>query len=242
MTDAVNPPSRVDLWIMRPGQLTPMEIERGARLLTEDELTRQRAFLFERNRLEYLVTRGLVRTVLSQYRPVPAAGWRFRRNDYGRPELDPPCGLRFNLSNHPSLVVCAVHERDAQLGVDVEPLDRGKEVLDISTTVFAEAELADLRSLPLAAQADRAITLWTLKEAYIKARGMGLALPLKEFAFDVSEPSPRITFSPGLDDAAGHWRFLVTDHEHHRIAIAVESNSGAQPRLHLTTLDRFADP
>jgi 4'-phosphopantetheinyl transferase len=234
--------ARVDLWLMQPARLSPAELERGDRLLTDEERERQRAFFFERNRLEYLVTRGLIRTVLSKYRAIPAAGWRFRRNEYGRPEVDPPCGLRFNLANHPSLVVCAVHEGEAQLGVDVEPLDRGKEVLDIATTVFAEAELSALRALPSASQPDRAVSLWTLKEAYIKARGMGLALPLKDFAFDFTGTSPRITFSPGLDDDPGRWRFLITDHEHHRIALAVESNGGAQPGLHLTKLEEFADP
>ena len=157
----------VHLWVVSPEALNDASLAEGHRLMTDEERARQRAFVFERNRREYLATRGLVRTVLSRYRDVAREAWAFRRNEYGRPELEPPCGLRFNLTNHPQLVACAVRRGELEIGCDVEPLERGPQVLDIADTVFSPRELADLRALPAAAQPDRAVAVWTLQEAYI---------------------------------------------------------------------------
>lgn len=215
-------PADVDIWTARPPDLGDALPAYDA-LLLDIERRRQQAYMFERNRLEYLVTRAVVRTTLSRYRPTLAAEWRFRANEYGRPEIDPPCGLHFNLSNHPTMVVCAVTE-SAEVGVDVEPVERGASIVAIAGSVFAPRELAELRALEGVAQTDRAVTLWTLKEAYIKARGMGLSLPLDKFAFHFAEGSPpTITFAPPIDDDPRRWTFSTRDVAGHRIALAVES-------------------
>lgn len=231
----------IDVWLLAPAALDDDQLAAGYALLTAEERERHRKFVFERHRREYLVTRVLARAALSRHRPVARAAWQFRRNEYGRPELDPPCGLRFNLSNHPSLVACAVREGELELGCDLEPLDRGAEVLGIADTVFAPVELAELRALPAAAQPQRAVSLWTLKEAYIKARSMGLSLPLKEFAFsfdaagagtaaDAGNVSgragalapPRLSFTAEIADTPARWRFAMLDVDRCRIALAIE--------------------
>jgi 4'-phosphopantetheinyl transferase len=233
----------IDIWLMIPELLSDQQLALGYALMTPEERERQRAFVFERNRREYLVTRGLVRTVLSRYRAVRARDWQFRRNEYGRPEIEPPCGLQFNLSNHPTMVVCAIRDAAAEIGVDVEPIDRGPEVLAIADTVFAASELAALRALPAPDQPDRALALWTLKEAYIKARGMGLALPLKDFAFSFSTAGDvRIDFTTKINDIPDRWRFFIIDREHHRIALAIESPSEhVMQELRVRSLSAFAE-
>lgn len=220
----------VHLWVVSPEALNDASLAEGHRLMTDEERARQRAFVFERNRREYLATRGLVRTVLSRYRDVAREAWAFRRNEYGRPELEPPCGLRFNLTNHPQLVACAVRRGELEIGCDVEPLERGPQVLDIADTVFSPRELADLRALPAAAQPDRAVALWTLKEAYIKARSMGMSLPLKEFSFELAPdaPGPRISFTAEIDDDPARWAFTMIDLDGYRLALAVERPLPAQ--------------
>src|SRR5262249_8611625 len=155
------------------------------------ELERYHRFVFDRHRLEFLATRALVRRTLSSLRPIDPPAWRFRITAYGRPEIDPPCGIAFNLANHPTLTVCALRTATAgaapgavpELGVDVEPLTRGIEIVPLAPSVFSVAERAALHALPAAAQPDRALSLWTLKEAYIKARSLGLSLPLDGFSF-----------------------------------------------------------
>lgn len=219
-------------WLV-PGEL-PLEVRRRALTwLTEAERTRQRAFLFERNQLEYLATRALVRTELSRLLSAPPESWCFAANSYGRPELVPARGVRFNLSNHPTLVVCALRQGELEVGVDVEPVTRGAEVLGIARTVFSARELADLHALPSAQQPERALSLWTLKEAYIKARGMGLSLPLQEFSFVFSAHGAEIQFSPALQDDARRWRFTSVERRGHRIALAIEITPGAAaPQVH----------
>lgn len=219
----------IHLWVVSPEALNDESLAEGYRLMTGEERARQRAFVFEKNRREYLATRGLVRAVLSRYRDVAREAWAFRRNEYGRPAIDPPCGLRFNLTNHPRLVACAVRHGELEIGCDVEPLSRGRDVLDIADTVFAPRELADLRALPAAAQPDRAIALWTLKEAYIKARSMGMSLPLQEFSFELGPGAgPRISFTAEIDDDPARWAFAMVDLDGYRLSLAIEHPLPAQ--------------
>lgn len=218
----------VSLFWLEPPAVAAAALARAEAWLTDEERARHRAFVFEKNRREYLATRALVRTALSHVRPAAPESWRFSRSEFGKPEVSPACGLRFNLSNHPSLVVCAVRESELSLGVDVEPLARGREVLEIASTVFSEPELAALAALPAAAQPERAVSLWTLKESYIKAHGMGLSLPLKDFSFRFAGQRIEISFSKALPDRAERWAFATFDRAGHRIALAMEIAPGGE--------------
>ena len=228
--------NRVDVWIAEPQTIDDPELLSAyERLLSDSERERQRAFVFDENRREYLVARALVRTTLSRYAATGPSEWRFTNNAHGRPAVDPPSALRFNLAHHPTLVVCALSSGGAELGVDVEPLRRGSEILKIAETTFAPRELSDLRALPAELARDRAVSLWTLKEAYVKARGLGLALPLRGFAFSFEQPEPQISFGADSDDRPERWAFRTQDVNNHRIAIAVERGSPSEEpeiRLH----------
>lgn len=202
-------------------------------LLTADEHERMARFVFERDRHAFLLTRALVRTMLSRYAPVAPADWRFIANAHGRPEiLDRPPGvpdLRFNISHTDGLIACAV-TIGREVGVDVEHV--GRQLLhDVAGRHFAPKEVADLRSLPAAEQDRVFFDYWTLKEAYIKARGFGLALPLGDFAFTLDPPRPpRITFEPALDDDPATWQFLQDwPTPRHRLALAVRRDGGDLP-------------
>jgi len=112
----------------------PSELERDGligpahALLTAEEIERLRRFHFDSDRLIFLATRVLVRQVLSHYESVAPDAWTFVANAHGRPEIaGPKSELRFNLSNTPGLVVCAV-TREVDVGVDVESLARTKPI------------------------------------------------------------------------------------------------------------------
>jgi 4'-phosphopantetheinyl transferase len=224
--------SEVDVFLLHPDACSPDDRAGLLAWLHPAELERYHRFVFDRHRIEYLATRALVRRALSSYRTIEPAAWQFRSTAHGRPELDPPCGLIFNVANHPTLIVCAIRT-GAELGVDVEPLTRGPEILPLADTVFAPRERTALRALPAPAQPDRALSLWTLKEAYIKARGLGLSLPLDGFAFTFDADRPQISFAPTLSDTPDRWTFRTTDLLDHRIALALEA-TGAPPivRVH----------
>jgi 4'-phosphopantetheinyl transferase len=220
--------------------LLPDEITDGAllaayeRLLAPEEHARRARYRFEPSRREYLLTRALVRATLSRYAPVPPAAWTFRANAYGRPEIALPglSWLRFNLSNTHGLIACAV-ARDRDVGVDVEDPERPGETVEIAHHFFSPIEVAALRALPEDRRRARFFAYWTLKEAYIKARGMGLAIPLDQFSFLLDEPPPiRVAFDPRLGDDAAAWQFeQIAISPRHAAAVAVRRGAGPELRV-----------
>ncbi|MBK9258282.1 MAG: 4'-phosphopantetheinyl transferase superfamily protein [Polyangiaceae bacterium] len=202
-------------------------------VMSPDEAQQQARYRFPAGRKEYLVTRALVRSVLSAYAPVLPRDWVFVRNQHGRPEIAGPSGaprLRFNLSNTRGMIVCLV-ARDREVGVDVEDIHRRGETVAVADRFFSPFEAAALNRQPPSRQRDRFFDYWTLKEAYIKARGMGLAIPLDHFSYHLENPEAiRISFAPELPDNPDRWQFsLTTLGGRHRIATAIERRSGEAP-------------
>ena len=228
-------PDEVHLWFASPEAITdPQLIEAYQDLLTEEEEARRRRFLVERARQEFLVGRALVRTTLSRYGPLAPEAWSFQMNDHGRPDLAPEQrghpALLFNLSHTRGLVVCALL-RGLDVGVDVEDTRRMTDGVAIADRFFSGAEVKDLHRLPAHHQQDRFFDYWTLKEAYIKARGMGLALPLGGFSYHLLQgPPPRISFvEEHIQDVPEQWQFaLFSPTERHRAALAVRRGDSAQ--------------
>lgn len=198
------------------------------RLLSEDEQARWKAFRFERRRREYLATHALARNALSRHSALPPEAWRFQLNAYGKPSVDPECGLRFNLSNSPGLVACLIGER-VEVGVDVEPRTRAKSIAEVGPRMFSPQEVAQLEALREDRRPERCLRLWTLKEAYVKARGMGLALPMNRvsFLFD-GTGEIRMALDPSLSDEPGRWRFCLLEHADHCIALMVENSAAPE--------------
>jgi len=165
-----------------------------------------------------------VRTVLSRYRDVAPEAWRFELNEYGRPSIAAPDdarGLKFNLSHTNGMIACIVAE-ERDVGVDVEDRDRTGRLLEVADRFFSPLEVRALRSLPVDEQWERFFVYWTLKESYIKARGMGLAIPLSHFSFDVDD-GISIAFDPKLDDDPSRWQFTALSHgRRHAVAASVE--------------------
>jgi 4'-phosphopantetheinyl transferase len=216
-------PGRIDLWITTPEEIDdPALLETYLSWLDEEERHRQRRFLFEHLRHHFLVSHGLVRWVLSQYADVAPQDWRFTRNAYGRPDIDGPMALRFNLSHTRNMAVCAVTCGD-EVGVDVEYTRRRSDLRNIAQHFFAPSECSALADLDDSALRRRFFDLWTLKEAYIKARGMGLHLPLDGFAFDL-EQHISIRFASTIEDDPERWQFaLLSFDEDHQLAIALDA-------------------
>lgn len=210
---------------------------RLAALLSPEETARGARYMFERNRHEHLVAHALKRLVLSRHAPgVEPTAWRFAVGAHGKPAVvEPPVDLRFNLSHTEGLVACLV-AAGADVGVDVETVARKTDTAAVAGRFFAEPEVAALRTLPSEAQHERFFEYWTLKESYIKARGMGLAIPLGDFWFTLEAgAAPRIGFAPRLGDDPARWAFfqgVVGDRW--RMAAAVE-RLGVEPKLHWHT-------
>lgn len=152
------------------------------RLLTEDEKERCDRFRFSADRELFLTARWLVRTTLSDYADVDPCEWRFTNNPFGRPEIAFPNlpSLRFNLSHSRGMVLLGVTiEND--IGVDVEHVDQFVDILSLARNNFSAPEVEQLEATSGNAQRDLFFKIWTLKEAYVKATGLGLSLPLTDF-------------------------------------------------------------
>jgi 4'-phosphopantetheinyl transferase len=236
-TDAI----RLQLWYGWPADLSEDGIEAACAALVNDaERERAARFRFDRHRCEYLASHALARNALSYAYPLPPHAWSYSVNPYGKPSPLPECGLHFNQSNSMELAVCLVAaygteaslEAGPEVGVDVEAFSRAEQIVPLAPKVFSLAEQAQLNALPAAERLDRALSLWTLKEAYIKARGMGLALPLRGVSFLFGEPQGiRLEVDPGVDSNPSRWRFCLLEHVQHRIALAVEAAAPGNTKI-----------
>jgi 4'-phosphopantetheinyl transferase len=208
--------------------------ERALSLMTDAERGRHDRYRFERNRLEYRVTRALCRTILGRYLGRAPASLEFSLGERGKPALIPLPGeepLAFNLSNTDGLVACLV-ARHHEVGVDIEPLDRRVDCRGVAHRYFSTSETAALFALPESAQARRFLDLWTLKEAYIKACGGGLAIPLDHFSFRPEQRPISICFAPEREDNPAHWQFASFElAPHHLGAIAIRHGEANDLRL-----------
>ena len=221
--------NQVHLYVCFPEQITDHALLcRYHSLLTEDETEQMSRLYFVGHRHQYLLTRALIRTSLSRYYPVEPAAWRFSKNRYGKPQVSHPkveLVTRFNLSHARGLIICGIAP-GVDIGVDVEDTRRTtRAAFDKLASYFSEQEIRALGELPADQQNLRFFDYWTLKESYIKARGMGLALPLGKFSFQFkADELSGFHIHPDLEDDAGNWQFWrISMSGRYRLAIAVNS-------------------
>ena len=203
---------------------TPGAIDACRRLLSTDERARADRFMFERHQRQYVFAHAMLRLALSHAAPdVAPADWSFSAGRYGRPFVAAPATatmLHFSLSHADGCVACVV-SRHETVGVDVETVSRRVAPISTALRFFAPEEVETLRALPEPAAIERFFDYWTLKEAYLKARGFGLNLPLDAFAMQVSREAIEISFKPDIADDPAGWRFsLCSPSPSHRLAIA----------------------
>src|SRR5262249_32264065 len=131
------------------------------------------------------------------------------------------------------LIACLV-ALGCDVGVDVEDMTRPGETVEVAEQFFSSTEVATLRALPSSAQRHRFFEYWTLKEAYIKARGMGLAIPLEQFSFHLEMGHPvRISFDPRLHDDPHCWQFAqFHPTSRHQMAAAIHRRTDTELTIH----------
>lgn len=217
----------------------PSTAERGAlaALLSAAERAHLERFRFEQDAWHYLVAHVLLRRTLAQCAPVPPAAWSFRVAPGGRPEIEGPAfarRLRFSLSHTRGLVACAVC-LEHPVGVDVEAVDARTMGERVVARILAPEETGALAGLAAADRRRRLFELWTLKEACLKARGDGLAVPPAAVSFDLAdEAPPRVAFAPEAADDPAAWRFhLAAPAPMHVLAMAVRCGAGVDVRFTL---------
>lgn len=178
--------------------------EHLANWLNPEETARAARFYFARDTRRYTVGRATLRLILSHYTGLSPAELHFTYNGYGKPALaahQNQTGVEFNLSHTGDHALCAVTTGHA-VGVDLETI-KTLDYLQLADTVFSPYEQAILRQLPTSKQPDAFFNGWTRKEAYIKAHGKGLSMPLADFDVTLApdEPARLLATRPDPDEA-----------------------------------------
>ena len=167
-------------------------------ILAPQERERATRFRFAEHRRQFIICRGTLREILSPYLEVKPAHIAFVFNRHGKPSLR-DSDVRFNVSHSGGWAFQAVTQ-DGEVGIDIERIDPRVAREQIPERFFSPREVAQLRALPADQQAVAFFRCWTRKEAYIKARGLGLALPLDSFDVSLGPDDP-----PALLRGAGDW-------------------------------------
>lgn len=178
--DGILPDGEVHVWQV---DQFAWEKETGAlfELLDSEERERAARFKFPEPRNQFVISRALLRQCLGRYLHIEAREVRFRTSANGKPELgDPHNELRFNLSHTQGVTAFAV-TRNRQVGIDVERIRQDTNALQLAERFFSAQEVDWLRSQSASEHVAAFFSCWTAKEAYIKAHGQGLSMPLSSF-------------------------------------------------------------
>jgi 4'-phosphopantetheinyl transferase len=203
--------NHIHVWIMKL-DVAADRLAYFRTILAADELERADRFYFERDRLRFAAGRGILREILGQYLGALPARLAFAYNEYGKPSLagDYMSALSFNLSHSGATGLLAVR-RGGDLGVDIEEYLPGKGDEAVAEQYFSPREVGCFRSVPRLLRTRAFLNCWTRKEAYIKARGMGLSIPLDSFDVSLIPGEPATLLRTAEADDLKKWRLQALE-------------------------------
>jgi 4'-phosphopantetheinyl transferase len=201
------PEDEVQLW-RADLEAIGVDESRWQQVLSSDELTRASRFHFSRDRQRFVAGRALLRTILAGYLRTDANGLTFSYSKKEKPSLasdHAESGVTFNVSHSGGIALLAF-TRGREIGVDVEQVRQDSDLQAIARRFFSMHEQNQLAALPAEKRIDAFFRCWTRKEAYIKATGDGLSLPLNQFdvSLEVGEANALVATRPDSSEA-GHW-------------------------------------
>jgi len=229
----------VHIWLIEPAKVSDGKLLNALQgLLSKTEIEKVQRYRLAKAKHTALITRAFVRIVLSQYTDVPAQKWSFNISSHGKPEISrPPIPLSFNLSHNDDLIICAV-SLDKKIGCDIESLSRKISIEAIAQRYFSATEFNALTALSPTLQRRRFFEYWTLKEAFVKATGMGISQGLESFSFTIDKAETgqfndniQLDFSPSCTEQENkHWQScLIYPDKKHCIALCVKTNNLTKP-------------
>lgn len=178
----------VSIWSIALAQADSI-VTRLRALLNAEEQARAQRFYFERDQRRYTVGRAMLRLILSQHGAGDPAALTFTYNQWGKPALATTrAPLAFNLTHTGDHALCAV-TAGATVGIDLEEI-RALDYQQMAATVFSPLEQSTLQQIAPAQLPLAFFNGWTRKEAYIKAHGQGLSMPLADFDVTLAPDEP----------------------------------------------------
>lgn len=225
-------PASVEAWLADPDLVSPQALEACLAALSPQEMTRADAYLAEAPRRLFVVAHALLRLARTRGSGVPPQALAIEAG----PGAPPRCaGASLSLSHTDGLVACALGP-PGELGLDVESHDPEADVDALAEVVMSVTEIDALRAFATRERRARFYELWTLKEAYLKATGLGPALDARALSFALEGAAPRVAFGPARRDDPARWRFRLA----RPTAIATLALAAAAPLDPAAATIRFA--
>ncbi len=186
LADCVLQSHRIDVWQY------PLHTEfiGAASILSEDELCRAQRYHFSRHQRRFTVARAMLRLILARYLDTPASELVFSYNKHGKPELQDPSSVQFNLSHSGDLALLAIGKKFS-LGIDIE-FFTARPYEGIGKHLFSSSEIKALEHIHPLLKPLAFFHIWAQKEAFIKACGLGLAYPTKDFDVPALPPTNQL--------------------------------------------------
>jgi len=194
-------------------------------VLSPDEVARSQRFHFARDRERFVAARAWLRKILAAYLAAEASELRFSYSKKEKPSLDAASDVNFNVS-HSGGVALLGFTRGREIGIDVEELRANSDLEAIARRFFSPQEQKEFFDLPGEQRVEAFFRCWTLKEAYIKATGDGLSLPLSQFdvSLNANEANALLATRPDPSEA-GRWRITeVAAGSGYRAAVCVRGD------------------
>lgn len=214
----------IHIWRVHLDEMVP-QIAEFRHFLNLSEKRRADRFHFQHDQAHFTVGRGMLRLILSRYLATDPRSLDFDYNQYGKPALAKKLQSRiqFNVSHSHGIALIAV-TLDAEIGVDVEWIRPEFAELKIANRFFSPEEVQALKRLPESAQKGGFFNCWTRKEAFIKAKGKGLSLPLNQFVVSLDPKNPAKLLKTAWDPTeVSQWSlYALPIDKQFRAALAVE--------------------
>jgi 4'-phosphopantetheinyl transferase len=200
--------------------------------LTAVERERHARYRRDLDRQMFLLGRVMARAIVGDALGMAPTAWPWREGVRGRPEIDlAGCPMSFNIAHSGGLVACAF-SWSGEVGVDIEDRRRPRLDPDMVTRYCSPAEAADILTREGDGWRDRFLQYWTLKEAYLKARGLGIALHLADLNFSLRDEPVRFDPVGSLAGTDNRWAFeLISLHADHYLAVAAPVRPGGRPHF-----------
>lgn len=205
-------------------EATEQNIQRDLKgLLSADELARAASFRFQEDRDRFVASRGILRILIGSYLECEPGQLHFRYSEKGKPQLPSAPELRFNVAHSGGVIVWAF-ARGRRVGIDVEEIRTDFSTQEIAERFFSPVERQALRALPSSRRHEAFFQCWTRKEAFVKATGDGLSLPLDQFdvALVPGKRAQLITTRPDAKESR-RWSMHHLDvHPNYAAALVIE--------------------
>lgn len=220
------PDNQIDIWLIEPQYIDSKQLKAYHALLSSQELINAQKKRGATAQRDAIITRAFIRSILSHYENLTPQQWRFGKGFNGKPLIsNDNIDLEFNISHATNLIVCAITHKHS-IGIDVEYIRRKSDTYKLAPRYFSPKEVEDLQALPYEQQAIDFYHYWTLKEAYIKACGDGLAIPLNQFSFTINDNKVAIAFSNRREDSPNNWQhYLFHPTADHKMGLSISVDS-----------------